>query len=205
MVNYGYLRVSTGTQNIENNKNWILRKANELKIGNVEFVEETITGKKDWRKRKLGELYEKAIKGDKIITFEASRLGRDFKQNMEFLACCDRKGIQVICGDLDDNLNSMSSNLQMFINAMSAERERLNTSRRTKEALQKKKEEGVILGRRKGIMMLDKDEKNKEDIQQLLNDGVKLYIISKKYDITPLTLSRYIQKHNLQKIKNTKE
>ena len=49
MTCYGYLRVSIEKQDLETNKNWILRKANELKICPVE---ESFSGKKDWRKRK---------------------------------------------------------------------------------------------------------------------------------------------------------
>lgn len=202
MVVYGYLRVSCEKQSIDNYKNWILRKANDLQIGPVIFIEETVSGKKDWKKRELGKLYEKLNKGDKIITFESSRLGRDFRQTIEFLASCDRKNVQVICGDMTDNSNSLETNLQMFIASASSERERNNISRRTKEALKKKKEEGVILGRRKGVMILDKDEKNIADIKKMLDDNVKLYAIAEKYDVTPMTLSKFIKKHNLKEIKD---
>ena len=200
MTVYGYLRVSTGKQDIENNKNWILRKANDMKIGPVEFIEETVTGKKDWKKRKLGTLYETMVKGDIIITFESSRLGRDFRQTIEFLASCDRKGITVICGDIKDN--SLESNMQMFIASITAERERENISRRTKEALKKKKEEGVILGRRKGVMTLDKDDNNIKDIKNMIDNSVKLYAIAEKYDVTPMTLTKFIKKHNLKEKTN---
>jgi DNA invertase Pin-like site-specific DNA recombinase len=205
MTVYGYLRVSCEKQSIDNYKNWILRKANELKLGHVEFIEETVTGKKDWKKRKLGELFDKMVKNDKIITFESSRLGRDFRQTIEFLASCDRKGIQVICGDMVDNSNSLESNLQMFIASASSERERGNISRRTKEALRKKKEEGVILGRKKGIMTLDKDENNIKDIKNMIDNNVKLYSIAEKYNVTPMTLTKFIKKHNLKPQKDNSD
>ena len=197
---YGYLRVSTEKQDLETNKNWILRKANELKIGPVEFVEETVSGKKDWRKRKLGELFEKLNKGDKIITFEYSRLGRDFKQTMEFLSCCDRKGVYIYGGDIDNN-NTLESNLQVFINSVTSQKERENISRRTKEALKKKKEDGVILGRPKNKMILDKDENNIINIKEAIENGVKIGILAKKYNVTPLTLSKFMKKHNIAKNK----
>lgn len=199
MTVYGYLRVSTEKQDLENNRNWVLRKANELKLGNVEFIEETVTGKKDWRKRELGKLYEKMVKGDKIITFESSRLGRDFKQTMEFLACCDRKGIMVHAGDIKAD-NSMESNLQMFVSAMSADKERADISRRTKEALKRKKEAGIILGRKKGVMTLDKDEQNINNIKESIEKGVKLGTIADTYKVTYATLHKFIIKHNLKPI-----
>lgn len=198
MVSYGYLRVSTEMQNLENNKNWILRKANELKLGTVEFVEEKVSGKQDWRKRELGKLYEKMNKGDNLICFESSRIGRDFKQTMEFLSCCDRKGIKIYAGDINND-GSMESNLQIFVSAMSSQKERENISRRTKEALKKKKEDGVILGRPKNKMKLDKDPNNIKNIKEAIENGVKLYVLAQKYDITPLTLTKFIKKHDIKK------
>lgn len=198
MPTYGYLRVSTGMQDIETNRNWILRKANDLKLGSVEFVAETISGKKDWKKRELGKLYDKMEKGDNLICYESSRIGRDFKQTMEFLACCDRKGIKIYAGDIKDD-GSLESNLQMFVSAMSSQKERENISRRTKEALKKKKEEGMILGRKKGVMKLDKEQdKNIIDIRNLILTGTKLYAIANTYNITPLTLTKFIKKHNIK-------
>jgi DNA invertase Pin-like site-specific DNA recombinase len=197
-VCYGYLRVSTLAQDIENNRNWILRKANDLKIGPVIFIEEKVSGKKDWKKRELGKLFEKLNKGDKIITFEYSRLGRDFKQTMEFLSCCDRKGVKIYGGDIEND-GSLESNLQVFIASVTSQKERENISRRTKEALKKKKEEGVILGRKKDKMILEKKPNNIIDIKNLIENGTKLYVIAQKYETTPLTLSKFIKKHNLKK------
>ncbi len=48
-----YLRVSTADQNTEKNKSEILLFTNNRKFGNVEFVEETVSGKKSWKERKL--------------------------------------------------------------------------------------------------------------------------------------------------------
>jgi DNA invertase Pin-like site-specific DNA recombinase len=52
----GYLRVSTADQDVEKNKADILKLANDKQLGHVEFVDEKVSGIKDWRKRKLGEV-----------------------------------------------------------------------------------------------------------------------------------------------------
>lgn len=85
-------------------------------------MKETVSGKKDWNKRKLDELHDKLIKGDTIITFESNRLGRDFKQTIKILASCNRKIVTVICGDIKGN--SVESNIQMFFASMTAEQKR---------------------------------------------------------------------------------
>ena len=59
MKTYSYLRVSTIDQNTERNKLDVLKFANEKKLGNVEFVEEQISGKSNFKNRQLGVLLEK--------------------------------------------------------------------------------------------------------------------------------------------------
>ena len=41
-MTYGYIRVSTDKQDLENQKHEILNYSNNKKLGNVEFIEETI-------------------------------------------------------------------------------------------------------------------------------------------------------------------
>ena len=49
MANYCYLRVSTLEQNTEKNKLEVLKFANDKKLGSVEFVEEQISGKSNFK------------------------------------------------------------------------------------------------------------------------------------------------------------
>ena len=76
MTAYAYLRVSTLEQNTEKNKLEILKFANDKRLGNVEFIEEKVTGKLHFRKRELGLLIEKMDDADVLIVPELSRLGR---------------------------------------------------------------------------------------------------------------------------------
>ena len=82
----GYLRVSTGEQELEKNKSDILRLANELDLGRVRFVEEKISGKVSWRKRKIAGILAELAKGDSLIVSELSRLGRSMLECMEILS-----------------------------------------------------------------------------------------------------------------------
>lgn len=61
--NIAYLRVSTADQDLEKNKAEILFLANDKSLGKVDFVEEKISGKIHWRKRKIGEIIEHLQKG----------------------------------------------------------------------------------------------------------------------------------------------
>lgn len=72
---YGYIRVSTDTQTVENQKMAILEYAEYHRMDNIDFIAETISGTKTPDKRKLGWLIEKVSSGDTIIVTELSRLG----------------------------------------------------------------------------------------------------------------------------------
>ena len=49
-----YLRVSTAEQSNDKFQAAILKFANEKKFGHVDFVLEVVSGKVNWRKRKIG-------------------------------------------------------------------------------------------------------------------------------------------------------
>ena len=92
---YGYIRVSTDRQTVENQrfeiKNFCKKEA--LKVDT--WIEETISGTKDVDKRKLGALLAKMQKGDILICSELSRLGRNLLMIMAILNECMKNDIQV--------------------------------------------------------------------------------------------------------------
>jgi DNA invertase Pin-like site-specific DNA recombinase len=78
-----YLRVSTIDQDLEKNKAAILHLANEKNLGKVHFVEETVSGKINWRKRKIANILDEVKNGDRIIVSELSRLGRSMLYQLQ--------------------------------------------------------------------------------------------------------------------------
>lgn len=78
----GYLRVSIFSQELEKNKSNILSLANNHDLGKVSFVEEIISGKVSWRKRKIALILEELKTGDSIVISELSRLGRSMLECM---------------------------------------------------------------------------------------------------------------------------
>jgi DNA invertase Pin-like site-specific DNA recombinase len=66
----GYLRVSTGDQELEKNKSDILHLANNKNLGQVKFIEEKISGKVSWKKRKIAKILEELKEGDVIVVSE---------------------------------------------------------------------------------------------------------------------------------------
>ena len=145
---YGYIRVSTDKQTVENQRFEINNFCNIQETLVDKWIEETISGAKNIDDRKLGKLLKKMKKGDILICSELSRLGRNLLMIMGILNECMNRDIQV--WTIKDNYrlgSDISSKVLAFAFGLSAEIERNLISQRTKEALARKRAEGVILGR----------------------------------------------------------
>jgi DNA invertase Pin-like site-specific DNA recombinase len=84
-MTYGYVRVSTDRQRVDNQEYEIERFCKKNNITIDEWIKETISGTKTPDKRKLGGLLDKIQSGDLIICAELSRLGRSLFMIMSIL------------------------------------------------------------------------------------------------------------------------
>ena len=194
---YGYIRVSSDKQTVENQRfeiNNFCEREN-LKIDG--WIEETISGTKSYSKRELGKLLKQIQKDDLIICAELSRLGRNLFMIMEILNLCMSKECRV--WTIKDNYRlgeDIQSKVLAFAFGLSAEIERNLISQRTKEALSRKKAEGVILGRPKGKKSSPekyKLYKKRNLIQELLNANISKRKIAAICKVDRNTLARYIK------------
>jgi len=192
-----YLRVSTADQNTEKNKKDILLFANDRKFGNVDFIAETVSGKKSWKERKLKGIVDDLGGGDRLIVPELSRLGRSMLEIMEILSIAKEKGIHIYAikgkWELD---GSMQSNVLAMAFAMAAEIERDLISSRTKEALKALKAAGVKLGRPKGPGKSKLDQ-YKEEIIALLKTGSTKTYLAKKYGTSLPNFYNWLKKNEI--------
>jgi DNA invertase Pin-like site-specific DNA recombinase len=193
MTTYGYLRVSTLEQNTEKNKLEILQFANNKKLGNVEFVEEQISGRANYKNRQLGSLLDKMQSGDILIVPELSRIARSITQIFEVIEITKTKGI--ILYSLKENFcsndKSITSTVATTIFALVAQIERDLISLRTKEALQAKKALGIKLGRPKGKGK-SKLDIYKDEILKLVDLKVPKTIIARQYNTSAANLYSFL-------------
>lgn len=198
-MNYGYIRVSSDKQTVENQRFEINRFAEEQGIHIDGWIEETISGTKNYDKRELGKLLNKVTKGDLIICAELSRLGRNLFMIMEILNICMTKECKV--WTIKDNYrlgDDIQSKVLAFAFGLSAEIERNLISQRTKEALARKKAEGVVLGRPKGRKSSHVKLTGKESIiRDLLEHGVSQRRIAEIYKVNRMTVSKFIRENRL--------
>ena len=198
---YGYIRVSTDKQTVENQRYEIEGYCHKHNLVIYKYIEETISGAKSYNKRRLGKLLHILKKGDTLIASELSRLGRTLYMIMDILNYCMTKGCNIIT--IKDNFilkDDIESKVLAFAFGLSAEIERKLISQRTKEALDRLRKEGKVLGRPKGSKKKHPKLENKDNIIiKYLNNNRTIKWISKKLSVHPNTLSRYIQKNNLKK------
>ena len=198
MKTYAYIRVSTDKQDLENQKFAILQYVNDKKLGNVEFIEEAVSGRISWKNRKLKDLIENLKLGDNLIVAELSRLGRSMLEIMELLSILLRKGVNVYVVKGNYELkDDIQSKVLTFAFSLAAEIERELISQRTKEALAKRKAEGKKLGRPKGSYSSKLDDK-KEYIKELLDKGVSIASIAKILGVHYHTVRNYIKRRHLK-------
>lgn len=151
-MTYGYIRVSTEHQNLENQQIEIERfsKLNGIKIDC--WIEEKISGTKKPELRKLGkELMNNVKPGDLIICTEISRFGRSLIMIMNVLQYFLERNVKV--WTIKDNYrlgDDIQSKVLAFAFGISAEIERQLISERTKLGLNRARKQGKHIGRRAG-------------------------------------------------------
>lgn len=199
-MNYGYIRVSSDKQTVENQRFEIenFAKQNDFKIDG--WIEETISGTKSYDKRELGKLLNKVKKDDLIICAELSRLGRNLFMIMEILNICMTRECKV--WTIKDNYRlgeDIQSKVLAFAFGLSAEIERNLISQRTKEALARKRSEGVVLGRPKGRKSSHLKLSGKEEtIRVLRQQNVSKSEIARIFGVHRMTVDSFIKMNDLE-------
>ncbi len=193
-MNYGYIRVSTDKQTVENQRFEIEEYCSKNNIKIDEWIEETVSGTVSPKKRNLGKLLEKADKGDLIICSEISRLGRSMFMIMSILNKLMENEVSVFTVKEGYRLGQdLQSKVLAFAFSISAEIERTLLSQRTTEALKRKKEEGIVLGRPKGAKSKSyKLSGHEEEIMRMIDAGVRIVDICEYFGCSTATLYSFM-------------
>ncbi len=192
---YAYIRVSTDHQDCENQKIGIEAKAAAMGIAIDRYIQDAgVSGTRAPESRALGGCLRQLVPGDVIICSELSRLGRKLFMIMHILEHCMNVGARVYTVkdgyELGDNIQSK---VMAFAFGLTAEIERDLISKRTKEALARRRMAGLCLGRPRGAKNKVYKLTSKSDyIKQQLKKGVPRYKIAQKLKVNPRTLRRFI-------------
>ena len=198
MATYAYIRVSTQTQTLENQKfeieQWSRRQGVRIDF----WVTETVSGTVIGEKRMLGRPLRRMKKTDLLVCTEISRLGRSMLMVMSVLNACSQKGVFI--RTIKDNFNlsdSINSKIIAFAFALAAEIERNLISQRTREALAARKQAGVHLGRPPGPSgKLNRVMEDLPRISAMLDGGATKTAMARMYKIHRNTLNKCLKVHN---------
>lgn len=196
---YGYIRVSTDKQTTENQHYEIEEFCRKNNIHINYWISETISSRKELKKRKLGRLINRIRKGDLIICSELSRLGRDLLQIMGILNHCMNIGANI--WTIKDNYRldaGIQGKVLAFAFGLTAELERNLISQRTKEALAARRAAGKTLGRPFGAKSARLKLTGKEYvIRDLLIHKISKSAIARRFHVDRGTLRQFIQNNSL--------
>ena len=198
VAHYAYLRVSTHTQDVENQKLSVLDYCNSQGIAPIEFVEDTTSGRRSWRDREIGRLLETADAGDVLVAAEVSRLARSTLQVLELLQAAAERGVTVHIAKNRMVLDqSLPATITATILGLAAQIEREFISARTKEALACRKAAGLPVGRPKGRatkLMLDD---RRAEIVDYFSKGVSKRSVARILGCSPTTLYSWIRRRRI--------
>jgi DNA invertase Pin-like site-specific DNA recombinase len=178
-------------QDVENQKVGVIKEAERRGLVIDKYItDEAVSGGVEPEKRELGKLLKHLQDGDVLIAGEISRLGRTLFMVIRILEHCMKVGVKVYTHkdgyELGDNIQSK---VLAFAFGLAAEIERKMISERTKEALARKKLEGVILGRPIGAKSARvKLSGHEDDIRALLKMNFSKGFIAKKFKVNRNTL-----------------
>ena len=200
-MTYGYIRVSTGKQTVENQKFAITEFCERQNLQVDAWIEETVSGAKRFDKRKLGALLGRVQSGDVIICTEITRLGRSLFMIFSIMAYCLERGCNIWTIKEGWRLgDDLTSKVLAFAFGLAAEIERALISERTKDALARKKAEGIRLGRPKGALGKNTKLSGKEEVIRVLLEHNNSYAaIARALEVDRSTLVRFCDARGIKR------
>lgn len=194
MATFAYLRVSSIVQDEQNQKQGVDKKAKELNLKIDKYYIDKVSGIKEPNERNLGKLLRKCKQNDVIIVSELSRLSRKMYMLFRIMEELNKKQVKVY--SVKDNFcldNSIQTQVLIFAFGLAAQIERDMISLRTKEALQRKKEMGVHIGRPVGLKPnFRKLTENKDKILRLYKKGYSKSKLARKFKVCVKTMRKYL-------------
>ena len=190
-----YLRVSTEKQFLANQREELLRFAEKNGLQIDKWYTETVSGSVRSKDRKLSGVLNRMQRGDSLIVTEISRLSRTMLEIMTILNSCIKKEI-VLYSTKEGYVfqNDMNSKVLGFAFGLMAEIERNLISMRTKEALARRGQEGVKLGRKKGTCPAMRVlRENKRRLIKDAQRGVSCSELARQMGVSRTTMHRFLK------------
>src|SRR3954463_2410368 len=200
MKTIAYLRVSTGSQDLANQKLAVLDYARQKGFAIDRFVEAQASSRKGPDQRRIEELLGSLTVGDRLIVSELSRLGRSLGQVIQLVDELVKRKVRFTAikeGIRFEGKQDLQTKVMIALFGLFAEVERDLISERTKEGLAAARAKGRLLGRPKGSRGKSKIDGKEGEIRMLLEKQVSKASIAKIVGVSRTALRHFIQTRKL--------
>ena len=200
MKTVAYLRVSTGSQDLANQKMAVLDYARQKQFTVDRFVEVQASSRKEPAQRGIENLLGTLATGDRLVVSELSRLGRSLGQVIRIVDELVKRKVRFVAvkeGIRFEGKQDMQTKVMVALFGLFAEVERDLISQRTKEGLAAARAKGRLLGRPKGALGKSKLDGKEEEIRMLLEKTVSKASIAKIVGVSRTALHHFIRTRKL--------
>jgi DNA invertase Pin-like site-specific DNA recombinase len=200
MRTVAYVRISTGSQDLDGQRLAILNYAQRQGLTVDTFVESRVSSRHTALKRGLCIVLDQVHAGDLILVSELSRLGRSVGQIIQLVDRLLKQQVRLVAIKENIELNSaqdIRTKVMITMFGLFAEIERDLIAERTKEGLAAARAKGRRLGRPKGVFGTSKLTGREAEIQSLLAKTVSKASIAKIMGVSRSTLHHFIESRGL--------
>src|SRR3954449_1130329 len=200
MKTIAYLRISTGSQDLANQKLAVLDYARQNRFAIDHFVEAQASSRKGRDERRIDELLGVLEAGDRLVVSELSRLGRSLGQVIQLVDDLVKRKVRFTAikeGIRFEGKQDLQTKVMIALFGLFAEVERDLISERTKEGLVAARARGRLLGRPKGSLGTSKLDGKEGEIRKLLEKEVSKRSLAKIMDVSPTNLRHFIRTRKL--------
>jgi len=187
-MKFGYARVSTSEQSLEN------QISNLKKSGCEKIFTDIVSGKRE-SKPGFSEMVSHLREGDVVVVTSIDRMGRSTRHLLRMLETWQNDGVNLQVLSMDLDTRTTSGKLMFTILAALAESERNLIVERTKKGLEGARSRGRFGGRPKKI-----EEKKLSRMKEIYDEKrMTIREICMLYNISKTTLYNYLNKENRSK------
>jgi DNA invertase Pin-like site-specific DNA recombinase len=200
MKTIAYLRVSTGSQDLANQKLAVLDYARQKQFAIDRFVEAQASTRKGRDQRRIEELLGTLATGDRLVVSELSRLGRSLSQVIQIVDELVKRKIRFIAikeAIRFEGKQDMQTKVMVALFGLFAEVERDLISERTKEGMAAARARGRLLGRPKGSLGTSQLDGKEGEIRLLLEKEVSKRSIAKIVGVSATALRHFVRTRKL--------
>ncbi len=201
MTCYIYMHTSTDGSNSKHERAQVDRYLKQHGLSTDQVFEDNEPSKLHWTERQINQVVKQMRKGDALVVYEPNHVACSTSQILEILTIAATRGVAIHFVKYDVAIKNEGAeiNTQHLLNIIS-KIESDFVSKRTTQALARRKAAGLPLGRPKGRQNKSlKLDKFKDEIEKYMNLGISKASIAKLVDCHPQTLYDWLDRKDGRK------